>query len=101
MAEGAGPLSPYADDLLPLIDHIGTWTERRHWLAHGFMTMFTDPNGRHAFEFRRYEQREDGLALFQWFATAEDLQDAADAINRYRSAFVALHQRIYRDLGIE
>ena len=44
MAEGSGPLSPYADDLLPLIENIGAWTERRHWLTHGFMTMFTDPS---------------------------------------------------------
>jgi len=29
------------------------------------MTMFTDPDGRHAFEFGRYEQQENGLALFQ------------------------------------
>src|SRR3954469_4844066 len=39
MTEGNGPLSPYADDLLPLIQHMRTWSERRHWLAHGFMIM--------------------------------------------------------------
>lgn len=102
MAEGSGPLSPYADELLPLIEHMDTWTERRHWLAHGFMTMFLDPTGKHAFEFRRYEQRaNEKLGLHQWFVAVEDLKDAVDAIGRYCSAFVALHQRIYRELGIE
>ena len=33
--------------------------------------------------------------------TVDDLQDASDAINRYCSAFVALHQHIYRELSIE
>jgi hypothetical protein len=73
MAEGSGPLNAYADDFLPLIENIGAWSERRHWRAHGFMTMFTDPGGRHAFEFRRYEQQENGFVLLQWFATMDDL----------------------------
>ena len=101
MAEASGPLNAYADDFLPLIENIGFWSERRHWFAHGFMTIFTAPDGKHAFEFRRYEQREDGLVLLQWFATIDELQNAADAINRYCSAFVALHRRIYLELGIE
>ena len=87
--------------LLPMIENIVAWTERRHLLAHGFMTMFTDPSGKHAFEFRYYEPQGDGLVLRQWFVTVDDLQDASDAINRYCSAFVALHQHIYRELSIE
>ena len=43
MTEASGPLNAYAADFLPLIENIGTWSERRHWLAHGFMTIFTDP----------------------------------------------------------
>ena len=39
---------------------------------------------------QRYEQQENGLVLLQWFATVDELQNAADAINRYCSAFVAL-----------
>jgi hypothetical protein len=101
MAEGSGPLNAYADDFLPLIENIGAWSDRRHWLAHGFLTVYTDPNGRHAFGFRRYEQQEDGLVLRQWFATVDDLQNAVDAVNRYCSAFVALCRRIYLELGIE
>jgi hypothetical protein len=65
------------------------------------MTMYTDPDGRHAFEFCRFEQQEDGLALLQWFASVDDLQNAVNAIGRYRSAFVNLHARIYLELGIE
>jgi hypothetical protein len=101
MAEGSGPLNAYADDFLPLIENIGSWSERRHWLAHGFLIFSKDDVGRHLFEFRRYEQREDGFVLLQWFATVDDLQNAVDAINRYASAFVALYRRIYLELGIE
>jgi hypothetical protein len=100
MAESTGPLNAYAGDFLPLIENIGNWSERRHWLAHGFMTMFTAPDGAHAFEFRRYEQQADRLVLLQWFASVDDLQNAVDAINRYCSAFVALHHRIYLELKI-
>jgi hypothetical protein len=64
MAEASGPLNAYADDFLPLIENIGFWSERRHWFAHGFMTIFTAPDGKHAFEFRRYEQQEDGASSF-------------------------------------
>src|SRR3954467_2057167 len=91
MAEGLGRLNAYADDFLPLIENIGFWSERRHWFAHGFMTIFTSPDGKHACEFRRYEQQGDRLVLLQWYATVEQLKDAADAINRYCSAFVALY----------
>ena len=101
MAEASGPLNAYADEFLPLIENIGFWRERRHWFAHGFMTMFIGRDGNHAFEFRRYEQRDDDLALLQWYASMEELQDAVDAINRYCIAFVALHARIYLELGIE
>jgi len=101
MAEGSGPLNAYADDFIPLIEGISVWTERRHWFAHGFVTFSRDRKGQHLFEFRRYEQRDEGLALGQWFATIHDLQDAADAINRYAIAFTGLIERIYLELKIE
>jgi hypothetical protein len=65
------------------------------------MIMFTDPDVRLAFEFRRYEKQEDRLVLLQWIATVDELQNSVDAINRYCSAFVALCGRIYLELGIE
>ena len=101
MAQASGPLNAYADEFLPLIENIGIWSERRHWFTHGFMTIYTAPDGKHAFEFRRYEPRGDGFELVRWFATVDQLQNAADAINRYCSAFVALHKRIYLELGLE
>jgi hypothetical protein len=102
MATGSGPLNAYADDFLPLIENVGAWSDRRHWFAHGFQIMYTDPEGRHSFELRRYEQEEDGrFALLQWFATVEEMQNSVDAINRYATAFVALCHRIYLDLGLE
>jgi hypothetical protein len=102
MAEGSGPLNVYADEFLPLIENIGAWSERRHWLAHGFLIFRKDSvSGGYLFEFRRYVQQEDGHVLLQWFATVDDLQNAVDAINRYCSAFVALCGRIYLELGIE
>ncbi len=100
-AEGSGPLNAYADEFILLIENIGNWSERRHWFAHGFLIFSRDSHDRHLFEFRRYEQRDGKLVLAQWPVTIEDLQDAADAINRYASAFVALWQRIYIDLKIE
>jgi hypothetical protein len=100
MADSNGPLNGYAADFVPLIENIVSWSERRHWFAHGFMTL-RDRNGKHLFEFRRYEERDGRLALLQWFATVNDLEDAADAINRYCPAFVALHARIYLELKIE
>ncbi|MBR1213968.1 hypothetical protein [Bradyrhizobium sp. JYMT SZCCT0180] len=41
MAEATGPLNVYADEFVPLIENIGNWCERRHWLAHGFMAVYT------------------------------------------------------------
>ncbi|MDA9391449.1 hypothetical protein WN73_12440 [Bradyrhizobium sp. CCBAU 45394] len=101
MAESGGLLDSYASDFLPLIEHLHDWTERRHWLAHGFLIFTQDQQKRHLFEYRRYEQREDKLQLLQWQVTIDDLQDAVDAIGRYTQAFVALCRRIYLDLKIE
>lgn len=101
MAESDGPLNDYAADFVPLIEAIVDWSERRHWLAHGFMTLFRDPSGAHAFEYRRYEQVDGELVLLQWFATIGDLEDAVAAINRYCQAFLALHEKIYLELKIE
>ena len=101
MAESEGPLNHYADEFLPLIECIGNWSERRHWFAHGFMTVFRDREGRHAFEFQRYEERDGKIAVLKWLTTIDGLEDAAAAINRYCQAFVALHERIYLDLKID
>ena len=101
MAESNGALNQYAEDLVPLLDHLTTWSERRHWLAHGFLTFISDKKGNHLFEFRRYVQEDGGkLVLMTWQATIDDLQDAADAINRYCAAFVKLHELIYRDKSL-
>ncbi|QOG17541.1 hypothetical protein [Bradyrhizobium sp. SEMIA] len=101
MAESNGPLNAYSSEIVPLIEGIYAWTERRHWFAHGFLIFTKDAQNRHLFEFRRYEQRGDGLTLCTWLATVNDLQDAVDAINRYCQAFVELHRRIYLELGVE
>jgi hypothetical protein len=102
MAESNGALNQYAEDLVPLLDHLTNWSERRHWLAHGFLTFISDKKGNHLFEFRRYVQEDGGkLVLMTWQATIDDLQDAADAINRYCTAFVELYERIYREQKLE
>jgi hypothetical protein len=101
MAAVEGPLNRYADDFLPLIEGISAWSERRHWFAHGFVTLIRDPKDQVVFEFRRYEEQGDELILLAWTASIDALQDAADSINYYCKAFVALHQRIYSELGIE
>jgi hypothetical protein len=102
MAESNGVLNQYADDLVPLLDHLTTWSERRHWFAHGLLTFTIDKNGNHLFEFRRYVQEDGGkLVLATWQATIDDLQDAVDAINRYCAAFVKLHEQIYREQKLE
>jgi hypothetical protein len=101
MAESHGPLNQYAEELVPLLDHLTNWSERRHWLAHGFLTFIFDKKGNHLFEFRRYVQDGDKLCLMTWRATIDDLQDAVDAINRYCTAFVKLQERIYREQKLE
>jgi hypothetical protein len=101
MAESKGPLNGYAADFVPLIESIVNWRERRHWFAHGFMILARDHNGFHRFEFRRYEERDGKLALLQWFASIDDLEDAVTAINRYCQAFVALCEKIYLELKVE
>ena len=101
MAESNGPLNRYAEEFVPLIEHISDWSERRHWFAHGFITFWMDRKEQHVFEFRRYEERDGRLQLLQWFASIDDMQNAVDAINRYCQAFVELHARIYSDLGLE
>jgi hypothetical protein len=101
MAGADGPLNRYADDFLPLIEGINSWSERRHWFAHGFLTVIRDPKDQVVFEFRRYEQQGEDLILSSWTASVDALQDAADSINFYCKAFVALHQRIYSELGLE
>jgi hypothetical protein len=75
---------------------------RRHWLAHGFLILKLGREGTHQFEFRRYvQQHGDKFDLTSWRATIDDLQNAADAINRYTIAFVAIHERIYREQALE
>jgi hypothetical protein len=101
MAATDGPLRAYADDLVPFLESMNIWTERRHWFAHGFLIFTRDKKGRHVFEFRRYEQQGEDLVLLQWFPTIDAIRDAADGINRFCQAFVALHERIYTELKIE
>ena len=103
MAEQKGRLNAYADDFVPLISHIHTYSDRRHWLVHGFMTVITDPKGMNLIELRRYEL-EAGEAKpsdLRWIVTLGDLQDAAEAITMYAQAFVVLHSRIYKDLKLD
>jgi hypothetical protein len=101
MADSNGPLNSYAADFVPLVEYMVNWSERRHWFAHGFMTFNHTKAGLHLFEFRRYEERDGKLEFCQWFATINDLEDAAAGINRYCQAFVALHEKIYLELKIE
>jgi hypothetical protein len=65
------------------------------------MTVIRDRKDQVVFEFRRYEEQGDELTLLSWTASIDAIHDAADSINYYCKAFVALHHRIYAELKIE
>lgn len=101
MAEKGGRLDAYADEFVPLIEGITGWSDRRHWFAHGFLTVAHSKSGYHAFELRRYVQEEGKYRLIKWIADIDELENAASSINVYCIAFVALYRRIYTELDIE
>jgi hypothetical protein len=102
MANGDGLLNKYQADFVPLLDHLIEWTERRHWLAHGFMEILHDRKGHHAIRFRRYIQEKEGSSrLAFWTITVPDLENTVSAINFYCIAFVRLCSRIYLEQGLE
>lgn len=101
MAETDGPLNQYSDELLPLLEHLPTYSERRHWLAHGFLELIHDKKQNHLVKIRRYiQEKDDRLQIAVWEFTVQALRDDVAAITIYGSTFVGLWQRIYSECGL-
>lgn len=60
--ETEGPFSPYAKQLLEILDEFEDRGEMRNILAHGFMTVLHDPNDQVQYEFRKWHWPEKGEA---------------------------------------
>ena len=71
-------------------------------MAHGFLSLTTDRNGNHQFEFLRYQRDGEGkFTLLRGTSTIERLRLAADDIQQYVSHVMSLFEKIYREKRLE
>lgn len=101
MAESQGKLNRYASERLPLLGQLSNYTERRHWLAHGFLEIIHTKAGDHQLKLRRYDEENKKLRLSVWKFNISSVRDAVSSITIYGSTFVDLCRRIYLEFDLE
>ncbi|MGN6311760.1 MAG: hypothetical protein ACTHNN_19645 [Xanthobacteraceae bacterium] len=101
MADSQGKLNAYANELLPLLEQLPRYTEKRHWLAHGLLEIAHTKAGDHQLKLRRYVEGNKELTLAVWKFNIGQLRDDVSSITIYGSTFVDLCRRIYLELDLE
>jgi hypothetical protein len=92
----------YKAELEQVCDDLLIYNELRTFMAHGFVSLITDPAGNHLYELLMYERRGEGVfGLMRAQTTRPKLQDAAEDITKYVSAVVKLFERIYLEKKLE
>ena len=98
-----GPLSAYADDLLPLVDRILAYEQNRHFIAHGQMVVSTRDNAAAPIMFRMYRRGKKGMPeeYGEIQTDADQLANLGREIAEYSHQMVTLFERIYRELSLD
>lgn len=92
----------YKAELETICDQLLEYDEIRHFMAHGFLTLTTDRNGNHQFEFLRHEREGEGkFTLLQGKTEVGHLRAAADDITAYTGRAIELFRQIYLEKGLE
>lgn len=92
----------YKEELDRLCAELLQYDELRTFMAHGFLTLTTDPKGNHQFEFLRYQREGDGkFTLMSAKTMVSRLREAAHDITEYVGSAVKLFERIYREKKLE
>ena len=92
----------YKAELEQVCNDLLIYNEIRTFMAHGFVTLTTDPAGNHLYELLMYERRGEGLfELMRARTTLQQLQDAAEDITRFVQNVVKLFERIYLEKKLE
>jgi hypothetical protein len=92
----------YKAELEQVCDDLLIYNELRTFMAHGFVSLITDPASNHLYELLMYERRGEGVfGLMRAQTTLPKLQDAAEDITKYVSAVVKLFERIYLEKKLE
>ncbi|MGM5002926.1 hypothetical protein AB8A05_29655 [Tardiphaga sp. 538_B7_N1_4] len=92
----------YKVELEQVCDDLLKYDDVRKFMAHGFVSLTTDPAGNHLYEMLMYERRGEGVfELMRAQTTLPRLQNAAEDITRYVSHVVKLFERIYLEKKLE
>jgi hypothetical protein len=92
----------YKAELDRVCDELLRYDDLRHFMAHGFMMLMTDPAGNHRFDFRRYQREGDGkFSLVIGTGPIEQLRQAVSDITLYVSHAMTLFERIYIEQKLE
>jgi hypothetical protein len=100
MLNKSGPLSPYAADLISIIERFEKGHETRNLLAHGFCEYIYTPTGDAGFRFQKWHRQpdRDNARLIRQFRLS-DLRAEKDAFVNLSQDAMALFIRIHADFG--
>jgi hypothetical protein len=92
----------YQDDVSKVCDDLLRYEELRHFMAHGFLSLHTDPLDNHQFEMHLYQREDkDNFVLATATTTLPQLKSGADDISEYVTRAVGVFQRIYLEQKLE
>lgn len=96
------PVSPYADDIVPLLDRLRELEELRHFLSHGFCTFHFTPAGDIGSMFRRFvPTKENPLNVSSVTLRPHQLAEARARWIAFAEEALGTFRRVYDELGLE
>jgi hypothetical protein len=101
LLEVDGPLKAYREGIQPALDTLLDFEKRRHFIAHGLMTVTPMPPSDALLEYRLYRTTKQGTEIAFFETSVTDLEDVALKIGTLQHEMLLTFVRIYSDLGLE
>jgi hypothetical protein len=102
LAEGPGPVSAYANDLLPLVARLSDYEDFRHFIAHGLMVVSTRKTATAPIIFRMYRKAPKTPEEYGAIESdADQLRKVSHEISEYARQIATLVARIVQELSLE
>ncbi len=98
-----GPLQPYRDQSVALIDRLQDFEDLRHLMAHSHATIVVTPDHTaHQLKFQRWDISKGGEPHRQVeLTTIEEMRGRQREVGLFSNEFTMLWRMIYADLGLE
>jgi ADP-ribose pyrophosphatase YjhB (NUDIX family) len=102
MLEKSGPLSPFAEELLSIVDRFEERHETRNLLAHGFFVYLHTPSGDAGFQFKKWHRQDDGddKQLIRTFRLSDLKSERENFVSLSQEA-LQLFRRMHQHFGWE